>query len=392
MRIKLLHAAALAALTTLSTSAAYAAQPLLPTAAGDQVPTRLVSLPAPSGTIERKPVSFSWALDPNLALAQPDPYLSTSREYWLTVDGSELNRGVSLAMSSPGALVRISPARGAKPLRSADFAMTSHGRRVTVDRAADAEALRRAGMDASAGTQVLRLGAGSGAGPSILRAQNASGRYVVHVFEPNSDQLLFARPDRDHALAGQQMRVVIGSTANGRRAALRSSALLVAPDGSSQKVSVRNTNGGGQEAVFNLPTQVRQGGGLWELQVFSDIGGTPRDIRTAFAVAQPTARFAGSYALDASHLRVSLPLQAGSPGRYEARGTLYASAPDGSLRAVSEAHSAAWMNAGNGSLVLQFDRAHIPAGYGAPFELRQLELNDQGRMVPIESHARAARF
>lgn len=247
-------------------------------------------------------------------------------------------------------------------------------------------------MDASAGTQVLRLGAGSNAGPTILRAQHASGRYVVHVFEPNSDQLLYARPDRDHALAGQPMRVMIGSTANGHRGNLRSSALLVAPDGSSQKVTVRNVAGGGQEAVFNLPSQARQGGGLWELQVFSDISGIPRDIRTAFSVAQPTARFIGSFALDASRLRVSLPVQAASPGRYEARGTLYASAPDGSLRPVSEAHAAAWMNAGNGSLVLQFERAHVPAGYGAPFELRQLELNDQGRMAPIESHARAARF
>lgn len=392
MRTQLLHAAVLAALTTFALPAAQAAQPLLPAAAGDQVPTRLVSLPAPTGMIERKPVSFSWALDPNLSLSQPAPFLSTSREYWLTVDGSELNRGVSLPMSSPGALVRISPARDARALRSGDFTVSTQGRKVTVDRAADADALRRAGMDASGGTQVLRLGAGSSAGPTILRAQNASGRYVVHVYEPNSDQLLYARPDRDHALAGQPMRVAIGSTANGPRGNLRSSALLVAPDGSSQKVAVRNVAGGGQEAVFNLPSQARQGGGLWELQVFSDIGGIPRDIRTAFSVAQPTARFAGSFALDASRLRVSLPVQAASPGRYEARGTLYASAPDGSLRPVSEAHAAAWMTAGNGSLVLQFERAHVPAGYGAPFELRQLELNDQGRMAPIESHARAARF
>ena len=65
--------------------------------------------------------------------------------------------------------------------------------------------------------------------------------------------------------------------------------LLVAPDGSSQPIAVRNAAGGGQEAVFKLPTQAHRGGGLWELQVFSNIGGTPRDARTAFAVAQPTA-------------------------------------------------------------------------------------------------------
>ncbi|HRO62891.1 DUF4785 domain-containing protein [Thermomonas sp.] len=392
MRISKLHAAALAALSTLAMASAFAAQPLLPAGHGDQVPARLVSLPAPTGAIERQPVAFSWKLDPALALAQPAPYMAESREYWLTVEGTELQRGVALPMTASGALVRVSPARGATPLRASDFAVSSQGRRVTVDRSADAAALRQAGMDASAGTQVLRLGAGSGAGQATLRAANANGRYVVHVFEPNSALVMFARADRDHALAGQQMRVAIGATSAGRATGLRSSALLVAPDGSSQKVAVRTAAGGGQEAVFKLPTAAHQGGGLWELQVFSIVGGTPRDARTAFAVAQPTARFAGNFALDSSHLRVSLPVQAASPGRYEARGTLYATAPDRSLRAVSEAHAAAWMNAGNGTLVLEFERAHLPAGYGAPYELRQLELNDQGRMAPLESRARAARF
>ncbi len=393
MRISKLHAAALAALSSLMMSAAFAAQPLLPAGNGDQVPSRLVSsLPAPRGAIERAPVSFSWKLDPSLGLTQPAPYMAESREYWLTVQGTELQRGVALPMSSANALVRVSPARGAAALRAEDFTVTARGRKVSVARSADAESLRAAGMDASAGTQVLRLGAGSGAGPATLRAQNARGQYVVHVFEPNSNLVMFARPDRSHALAGEQMRVNVSATSAGRASAMRASALLVAPDGSSQPVSIRAVAGGGQEAVFKLPTQVKQGSGLWELQVFSIVDGVPRDARTAFAVAQPTARFAGNFALDSSRLNVSLPVQAASPGRYEARGTLYATAPDGSLRPVSEAHSAAWMNAGNGALVLQFQRAHLPAGYGAPYELRQLELNDQARMAPLESRARAARF
>ena len=56
------------------------------------------------------------------------------------------------------------------------------------------------------------------------------------------------------------------------------------------------------------------------------------------------------------------------------------------------AHSAQWMSPGRGDLVLAFDRTHLPAGYGAPFELRQLELNDQSRMAPVERRERAARI
>lgn len=392
MRTSILRVAALAALTTIAVGSAHAAQPLLAAGNGDQVPSRLAAIAAPTGQIERKPVSFSWALDPAETLEATAPFMAESREYWMTVEGAELQRGVALPMSSSGALVRVSPGKGAAALRGGDFSVMSGNRRIGIASTADAAALRKTGMDASAGTQVLRLGEGSGAGRSTLRAAKAKGRYVVHVFEPLSDRVLHARPDRNHGLAGEAMRVVIGATAAGKRTTVDSQALLVGPDGSSRPVAVRGTPGGGQEAVFALPSRMSKDQGLWELQVFSEVDGVPRDARTAFAIAQPTARFNGIFGLDAGRLRVSLPVEAGAPGRYEARGTLYATASDGSMRPVSQAHAAAWMETGDGMLVLQFARAHLPKGYGAPFEVRDLQLNDQSRMATLESRARAARF
>lgn len=393
MRTSILRVAALAAFTTVFTAGiAHAAQPLLPAGAADQVPQRLAVLPAPGGAIERKPVAFSWALDPNEALSNTAPFLAESREYWMTVDAAELQRGLPLQMTAPGALIRVSPAKGSAGLRGSDFSVNAGNRKVGIAQAADADTLRKAGMDASAGTQVIRLGDGSGAGRHVLRAANARGRYVVHVFEPTSDRVLFARAERNQVLAGSNMRVAIGATTAGRSTGVASQALLVGPDGSSQPVAVRDAADGGQEAIFTVPANASQAKGLWELQVFGDVGDVPRDARTAFAVAQPTARFAGIFGVDAARLRVSLPVEAASPGRYEARGTLYATARDGSLRPVSQAHAAAWMESGDGMLVLQFARAHVPAGYGAPYELRQLELNDQGRMAPIEVRSRGARF
>ena len=393
MRTSILRAAALAAFTTTFIAGiAHAAQPLLQPGANDQIPQQLITLPAPSGVVERKPVTFSWALDPDAALSDTAPFLAESREYWMTVEASELARGLPLQMTAPGALIRVSPARGSAGLRAGDFSVSVGNRRVGIAKAADADALRKAGMDASAGTQVIRLGDGSSAGRHLLRAANARGRYVVHVFEPASDRVLFARAERNHVLVGNRMRVAIAATHAGRQAGVSSQALLVGPDGSSQPVAVRDAAGGGQEAVFTVPQSANQVKGLWELQVFGDVGDVPRDARTAFAVAQPTARFAGIFGVDAARLRLSLPVEAGSPGRYEARGTLYATGKDGSLRPVSQAHAAAWMDAGDGMLVLQFARAHLPTGYGAPYEVRQLELNDQGRMAPIESRTRGARF
>lgn len=390
--MRTLQIAALAALAAASFTA-FATQPLLPPGGSDQVPTRLASVALPAGRFERAPVSFSWALDPFAPLAAPAPHLAESREFWQTVDGAELARGVDLALTAPGALIRVSPARGAARLKAGDVHVQGNGRTARLESAAGDAELQAAGMDVDPGTAVVRLGREHAAGRYLLRADNAKGRYVVHVFEPDSDVILRARADRNHVLGGETVTVDIALTRGAHGVAAQAEALLVAPDGSSRPVTVAKGGNGHLSARVRLPTATTSSApGLWELQVFATGEGVPRDARTAFAVASPTARFEGDYAFNAQLLRVALPVEAGSVGRYEARGTLYASGPDRVLRPVAQAHAAAWFERGDGMLVLDFDRSHLPAGYGAPFEVRQLELHDQTRQVPLETRERGARF
>lgn len=392
MRTPCVTAALVAACIALHSFAAQAALPLLPASARDQVPVRLVSLPAPAGQFERLPVSFSWALDPTAPLSEPVPYIAESREYWQTVEGTELRQGVMLRTTAPGALIRISPARGSVPLDAADIRLRDNGEDARLEHAADADALRAAGMDVDTGTAVVKLARANAAGTYALHAANAHGRYLVHVFEPGSDVVLKAQADRQHALAGDTITASLDLSRNGRSLAAQAEALLVAPDGSSRPIPVARDASGVLKARVRLPAQASTEPGLWELQLFAEGDGISRDARTAFGVAAPTAKLGGEVSVDASRLRVDVPLQAGSPGRYEIRGTLYATASDGSLAPVSQAHSAAWFERGPGTLVLAFDRGHLPSGYGAPFELRQLELNDQGRLAPLETRGRAVRF
>ena len=363
---------------------ALAAQPLRLAGARDQAPTRLVALPAPSAQIERKPVSFSWKLDPNQTVAAPAPFVAESREYWQTVDAAELQSGVQLKMSASGSLIRISPLAGARALDEKTLQIRDARGAAELQGIASAKQLAAAGMDVQDGTVVAKLSQREGADTYTVQAKGAQGRYLVHVFEPLSSDVLHAATDRQHALAGDRIRLDVDFAKAGKRAtAMQAEALLVAPDGRSWPVAMK-----GNSAEVQLPRNVGNTPGLWEVQVFASADGVQRDARTAFAVAAPTARFNGVFAFNAKTMRMALPVQAGSTGRYEARGTLFATGPDGTMRPVSEAHSAAWMKSGNGMLVLQFDRSHVPAGYGAPFEVRQLELNDQSRMAPLESRER----
>lgn len=371
---------------------AVAAQPLRPAAGKDQAPSRVVALPAPSANIERAPVSFAWKLDPMQTMQAPAPHVAQSREYWETVDAAELDRGIQLKTSAPGSLIRISPTTGSRGLRSDELQINDGRGAAKLQTIASSEQLAKAGMAVQEGSVVAKLDMQEGADTYTIRVPKAQGSYLVHVYEPESTDVLRAGADRHHALAGSSLRFDVDFSQAGKRSsALQAEALLVAPDGRSWPVAMAADGTGGLTAKVKLPSNVGTAPGLWELQVFADAGGIQRDARTAFAVSAPTARFNGVFAFNAKTMRMALPVQAGSPGRYEARGTLFATAPDGQLRPVSEAHSAAWMKRGNGMLVLQFDRSHLPQGYGAPFEVRQLELNDQSRMAPLESRESAGR-
>jgi len=387
---KTLSIAVAAALVACS-AAVSAAQPLLPAGGSDQVPSKLSALPAPTLQVERAPVTFSWKLDPSATLYASAPAAAESREFWQTVEAAELQRGVALKLSAPGSLIRISPAAGARGLAADALKLQGARGPVKLERLLDERQLKAAGMDASTGTVMAKLAPEAGAGAFTLSASEARGRYVVHVFEPASADVLSAKIDRDHALAGDSIRLDVGFARAGRTVAADGEALLVSPDGRSWPVKL-SAAGDRLRADVRLPRIGSNAPGLWELQVFTDADGIQRDARTAFAVAQPTARFGGQYDFDAARLQMALPLVAASSGRYEARGVLYATAPDGVLRPVSQAHSAAWFERGNGTLKLAFDRSHLPQGYGAPFEVRQLELVDQSRLAPLEKRARAGRI
>ncbi|WP_330967652.1 DUF4785 domain-containing protein, partial [Lysobacter sp. A3-1-A15] len=253
--------------------------------------------------------------------------------------------------------------------------------------------LQAAGLAVPDGSAAVQLERRAGAGAFALRAPDARGRYVVHVYEPESDIRLFAALGRDRVLAGGRADIAVNLQEGARRLrGTRAEGLLVAPDGRTWPVQLKPGRDGILRGRAPVPADVGDAPGLWEVQVFAGNGEVQRDARTAFSVALPTARLDGGYRFDARRLRFALPVDAAAPGRYEARGTLYATAPDGVARPVSVAHSARWMAPGRGELVLAFDRAHLPPGYGAPYELRQLELNDQSRMAPVERRERAARI
>ena len=398
-----------------STVALFLASPLaaqvlwLEPSATDLLSTRVVAPPAGGAlaTEAREAVSFSWALPADRPLAAaPVPFTAESREYWLRVSGADLGRGVRLPTTAPGALIRLSPQPGAGgtaprlediELRDAGGRSFPAGRGVAA--LASAEALAAAGADFEPGTAAFLVREELGAGALTLGWAAAEPRatYIVHVFDRASKAVLRLSTNRPFYLDGDRLVLEAGISLAGARLALEQvTGFAVSPAGRAWPLRFARQPRGTYRAELRLDAREAAQPGLWQVEI--QAGGRRdgfevlRNARTAFPCAVPTARFSGDVELGkASGLSLTLGVEAATPGRYEVRGILFGTNPaTGGLEPFAAAHSAAWLETGRGVLALEVEPSILAGSHlKPPYEVRQLELRDQGRMGLLEGRGRA---
>ncbi|MGO4701279.1 DUF4785 domain-containing protein [Dyella sp. 2RAB6] len=416
MRIRPLMLALLAGALPLSAFAAT--QNLLPAQAGDLVPTLVhartanptaavssrLAPTAPQVHTERQPIQVSWALNSTESLqATPAPVRRESREYWREVSDTELQRGVELSTTAPGAIIRLSPGQGGARLQPADLRLQVGGKRFDGNAAtrhvADTEQLKAAGMEATDASMALQLRPDLGAGRTTLQAPTARGRYVVYVYEPQSPLVVEAQANRPELLLGGNLQVAVNlRDGKQQRALSAASGVLRSPDGDTTPLSFQRQADGSFVATAS---PAKQAGipGLWEVQ--STVTGTDangrevrRNVNTAVAVAVPDARFTGNAepqrASDGG-VDIAFGVDIRSGSRYAVSGVLYGRGANGAQVPVAYAQSAAWLETGSGELRLHFDPASLH-GVAPPYELRDLRLQDQPAVGLVERRANALRF
>ena len=409
-----------ALLAICTTAPAFAAsQALLPAQPGDLVPSTLRARIAPSPGLklaptspatpqvrmETQPVSVSWALPHDSPVqSQTKPFTRSSREYWMDVSASELQQGVKLPVTAPGALIRLSPGDAQVGRLQASDVHVQLGRHSltstdATSQLADTPSLRAAGMTVPAASMVMKLKPELGSGVATLQVSAARGRYVVHVFEPQSPFTVTARADHNDLLLGGNVQLRVAMHDDSKDLPLEAvGGFLRAPDGSTTMLSYRRQKDGSYTANAQ-PRNIPSSPGLWEVHSFTS-GTDPdgqevrRDTTTVFSAAVPDARLSGlattARAADQG-IDMTLGITVRSASRFAISGVLYGRDDGGRMVPAAFAQSAAVLTRGNGQLVLHFDPASL-AGVGAPFELHDLRLQDQPAVGLLERHAVALRF
>ena len=388
----------LTVLAALCATALAAHAELLPQRAGDLTPSALApAAAAKAASVSHDPVSFSWSS--RAAVAAPQPFVATSREAYFTVTGAELAQGIALPVTAPRALVRLQPV-GEASIReneaihpSALIIVDAKGRELAagegMEMLVSADKLARADIPFASGTSAFRLSAEVGSGPLRMRAQGlaAQQRYLVNVVEPDSPLALTMQTAAPAYLQGQRVTVLAQLTHQGIATPARIEAMLMSPAGRSYPL-VFKADGAGRLAATVTPDATDAAPGLWEVQANAQATVQGRDAlrsaRFAVPVALPTAQLTRSADLagTGNALTVRLGVEAASAGRYEVRGVLYG-AVKGSLQPLGVGNAAQWMEPGQAGIDLPFDAALLAASTG-PYELRDLQLLDQGRLAVLQ--------
>ncbi|MBK7042634.1 MAG: DUF4785 family protein [Rhodanobacteraceae bacterium] len=369
-------------------------------AAGDLIPSTLVTAKAaamPGMNLETEVVRFSWVLPLDQKITAQQPFVRESKEYWTRVPAAELATGTTLHTTAKGALIRLSPvsgeAKSVQPISADDIVLHAQGKaiqgRAAMANAADDAELKMAGTDFPDGTMAFQLRDDLGFGAMTLAMPKAASDYLVHVYEPNSAEVLKLTMDRIVASHGQTYSVF--AEFNDDQLVDSIDGIVSAPNGASFNLDFKRATDGRYVAEVTHDALAGVGPGLWEVHAFAAAksASVQRDAKTAFSSSIPRAQLgAGAKVVhnDDGSLSMSFKLRVAAESRFEVRGTLYG-IDNGKLRPAAQASTAAMLKPGNGILELVFDAETMAkAGIRGPYQLRDLTLVDQADLSTVELH------
>ncbi|BDX06324.1 DUF4785 domain-containing protein [Planctobacterium marinum] len=344
-----------------------------------------ITLPAPE-QMETKRVEYVWPVVMQEAKLMSKQQQAYSDEYWQTITGEQINRGVPVYVSDE-ALIRLAPkaryssgARQVSPgINLNQLSITqSDGRPAKLNLIAGQQEMQNAGFnDGSVAVKISNVSNK----PLFIQSQNklaADTEYLLHVKEKNSPyQLKLAMPSH---FDGETSLTINASLHNQKLVPFSTEVKLLSPSGEELDAQLRDS-----QVVFNNPlTEFGARNGLYQLELHTagNAGGklVKRSVKLPFVNVAKTASL-GEIQIDE---RVALDINVFDAGRYNVSATLQGIDRQGNLQRLQTADVAETLSH-NKQLVLPFDLSKFSQFKN--FSLVDVKLTDQSRLMTLEVHS-----
>ncbi|WP_372871445.1 DUF4785 domain-containing protein [Shewanella sp.] len=327
-----------------------------------------------------------------------------SNEYWFSVSGEELNRGVNLNVTQGGAVIRIAPRADmssgalyhANPISPEQLELQApKGAKVPnlVRSMASSEALATAGMTDN--SSALLLSAAAPAGNYRLSTRqplDSRARYLVNVKEKGSPYNLTLSSPMLVSTNSGSVELALGL--DGMSGNINTNVRLKQGDTELQLAQEQQ----GDKLMLRLPDNLSADAPMGLSELVIDVTASDGDrtvrrtIKSAFKLYAPSARISPEVETqwhDGIPVGLNLSLELADAGRFAASAVLTGTDANGNEVAILRTEAAAWLE-GNGSLTLPLSKEIIAtSGVSAPFHVRELELKDQGQMARLSFQDRA---
>ena len=397
-KISLLSACISACTLLLSNSIAANTLPLTAVTQIKKNDIELVAISAPQHKVEQKSLHFSQSLAKNSTLSFAEkPYTSTSDEYWLEVSGKQLNSGVALAITKPGALIRLSGKKGKNPAQVESIAIDPEQIELSKGKNKLSNAFSQkvsqqqfATANIFPNSSAVKLDQNIGRGEFKLKVNqtlNSDERYLVNVKEKGSEHKLTLSIPKQTFVAEQNIMLDMAiNNSQGKLTNGKHNAHIKTPSGEMLAVNYKEVNGKYSIKLPEMDSNENYGK-LYELHIASqgnDNGlKVNRNGKVAFAIARPTAKMTGNIAVKLTHAMVELEIA--SAGRYEISAIVTGVNKQGKAQQVMLSRSAHYLQPGQQQVNLNFDTQLLKKSQVLPpYQLSELRLVDQSRMALLQ--------
>lgn len=352
---------------------------------------------APVNPYQSDAINFSFAIKADAQLQTQQKAQTESNEYYFVVSGKQLNRGIDVHTTAPGALVKISRQGNGKSLdiKALNVVSKSAPGKNVVKNLVNEQELEAAGVFGKSTAVQLSKDAQPGVFKlSYNKVLSAKGQYLIHVKEKHAAEKLMLSGQKQNFVNGEKFSFDAAMMSNDKTLAFdKVSAYVLSPSGKRLTVAVDQLDSGvAQIGALQLADDAVESprNGLYELYINADAKANGKMVRRtgkiAFALSPQTAQLGKlrTLGVSAKNPQADFSVKVKQAGRYEVRATLYGHDAKGNLKPIMETHSADNLSEGNQVINMQFDQKILAAsGLKAPFVVQNVRLFDQSRLAKL---------